>query len=222
MSGLAFRSFACLVFLLLPTVTGHAAGKGGGLSAGSSGASLYSRQDVRSEKLAVLAAGEPLTPLAEAVGTTVWYLVRTRQGLVGWVQASEVDGSAELKEALQEPAEALWNAVTSGGQAFQGSYTVEQSSAEEVSGRWTLRGPDGKIILRGTWSARKFSTGWNGSWRASVEGRAGGRSGSWTADLRLPGSARLPEMFEAARRAVVRGIWASGQDSGSWSIREAN
>lgn len=53
-------------------------------------AGLYSRQDDESEKLFLLAQGEPLTPMVQSAGGSEWYMVKTAKGLVGWVKATDV------------------------------------------------------------------------------------------------------------------------------------
>ena len=53
-------------------------------------ASLYPRQDDESEILEQLNKGEPLTPLLGTKGGTEWYMVKTRNGVVGWVKSADV------------------------------------------------------------------------------------------------------------------------------------
>jgi hypothetical protein len=46
-------------------------------------------------------------------------------------------------------------------------------------------------------------------------------SGSWSADL--PHDAPpFNELFEAAARNAVRGVWTGGSQAGTWSIRAAS
>ena len=56
----------------------------------SKAAMLYPRQDDQAEKIASLAEGEVLFPLVQSEGGNDWYMVKTTQGLVGWVKSSDV------------------------------------------------------------------------------------------------------------------------------------
>jgi len=57
---------------------------------------LYARQDQHSDAITRLERGEKLTPLGEAFGSgEVWYMVKTQNGAVGWVQSSSVKGLTE-------------------------------------------------------------------------------------------------------------------------------
>jgi len=87
------------------------------MTARESGAGLYSRQDVESDRIATLEKGEALTPIAESVGSEIWYMVRRQQGSVGWVRAADVVLSNQAKDAFKEkqPSSSTWSARTSGG-----------------------------------------------------------------------------------------------------------
>ena len=74
-------------------------------------------------------------------------------------------------------------------------------------------------VLRGSWSAEKHATGWNGTWQAAAEGREAEYAGSWSAEFPHVHNARFAELFEAAAKETIRGLWTGGSDSGSWSIR---
>jgi hypothetical protein len=195
------------------------------LTVRESGTALYSRQDVESDKLYALQKGETLTPVGEAVGQETWYMVKTQGGLFGWVRAAEVSGAERLKEAFKEeaPSTSTWSARSASGRALQGTWTADRgSSAEKVSGSWTLRDGADKVVLSGTWLAQKFSTGWSGMWRAAVEGQRREYAGSWTADFSEAREASILDLFSAAARNAIRGVWSGGNDSGSWTIRAAN
>jgi len=194
------------------------------LTVREAGVALYSRQDEYSDKIAALQKGEALTPLAEAVGKETWYLVQTKQGLSGWVRAADVAVSEKVKETFKEQnvSGSTWTAIDSKGRALEGNWTVDSgASPDKASGSWTLRDPTAKTAARGTWTAQKFSTGWSGTWRASVEGQKTEQTGSWTADFSQARETRFAELFEAAARDAIRGVWSSGINSGSWSIRAA-
>jgi hypothetical protein len=53
-------------------------------------AGLFPRQDEQSEKIAQLTAGEKLLPMVQSEGGSVWYMVKTSAGLIGWVKSNDV------------------------------------------------------------------------------------------------------------------------------------
>jgi hypothetical protein len=192
------------------------------MTVGERGAALYARQDTHSAPIAKLPGGEPLFIIAEAVGTETWYMVRTNQGVIGWVRSADVIVGSGVREIFQEKetAASTWAAVAADGRTFRGTWSAEPIAAERSArGTWTLRDSGGAAKLRGGWTAEMHATGWNGTWRASVEGRKNEYQGSWSVEMESPQNARFADLFEAAARDATRGIWTAGRQSGSWSIR---
>jgi hypothetical protein len=209
---------SALIFAL-PTM-GHTAENPATMTVRESGSYLYARQDVESDKVVALQRGETLTFLAEAVGAVTWYMVKTEQGQVGWVPAWEVESSGQLHETFREERISTWNARTSNGRIYEGTWTVDPSATpRSASGTWTLRTDMGLTVLRGIWSADKFATGWHGVWRASAEDGRKEYTGSWSADFPNGREGQLADLFTAAARQAIRGVWTGGAQSGSWSIR---
>jgi hypothetical protein len=214
-------SLALLLAFALPS-SSPAAEIATAVTVRESGAPLYSRHELDSDKIAVLRKGEPLTVLAEVVGRQSWYMVKTQRGLVGWMRAIDVSGGEQIRQAFKEqPKLSTWSVQTAAGHTFQGSWTVKPgAAADHASGTWTLGEGNDKIVLRGTWSARKFSTGWNGTWRATVEGQKQEFAGGWTADFPQADDAFIDDLFSSVGDAI-RGIWSADNDSGSWSLSPA-
>jgi hypothetical protein len=212
-----------IVFLTLGCVIslGLAASPAPGLTARESGVILYSGQDTNSLQLTTLQKAEPLTLLAEAVGNETWYMVRTHQGLIGWLRASDAILSDLTKRGFSQEllSTSTWSAQASQGPSYGGTWSMEpQSSAKAAAGTWTLQDAGGTTIFSGMWSAEKFSTGWNGVWRAHSQGSKVEYSGSWSADLPHDSELPLSHLFAAAARNAVRGVWTGGSQSGTWSI----
>ncbi len=190
------------------------------LTVGGSGANLYALQDPESEVIAKLARGEPLVPLAQGTERESWYMVRTQQGTIGWVKASEVKASEQVGNVFKEIQPNTWRASNTAGSTFSGTWTVEENPATgEVYGAWTLRAAKGKTVMSGTWSANKSPKGWDGAWRAVASGKKVQYSGTWSASVQLKPDARFADLFEAAVQDLVGGGWKSGGQSGSWSIQ---
>jgi hypothetical protein len=216
-----------LIFLSLGGVIslGLAASPAPGLTVRETGVILYSGQDTDSLKLTTLQEDEPLTLLAEALGNEKWYMVRTQQGVIGWLRASDVTLSETARRVFTEEilSTSTWSAQASGGTLYQGTWSVESKvSANTAAGTWTLQHAGGTTIFSGRWSAEKFSTGWNGVWRAHSRESKVEYSGSWSADLPHDAEAPFNELLEAAARNAVRGVWTGGSQAGTWSIRAAS
>ncbi len=213
-----------ILLLVMPLTSTHGADSPAALSVRESGVGLYPRQDGESDRIGTLEKGEALFPIAESVGSQVWYMVRTKQGLVGWVRAADVLVSNQAKESFKEKesSSSSWSARSSDGRTFNGTWSVAPGSTDKsASGGWTLNDGSGATVMRGTWTADKHSTGWNGVWRASVEGREREFRGSWSAEFPHVHNAPFATLFDAAIKEAIRGLWTGGSESGSWSIRAA-
>jgi hypothetical protein len=53
-------------------------------------ASLYPKQDDETEQIAQLTQGETLIPMVQSSGGYDWYMVRTEQGMIGWIKSADV------------------------------------------------------------------------------------------------------------------------------------
>ena len=111
-----------------------------------------------------------------------------------------------------------WSATAQSGY-LGGSWTAQPDPSGGATGAWMLQDATGKVLMQGGWSASKSAQSWDGAWRATVSGRAGEYSGTWTSATSLSPQAHFADMLESALRAVVTGTWKSGPRSGSWSIR---
>ena len=210
----------CLIFA--PAQTAGAAGAPPALIARETGVAVYAVQDAETDRIATLEKGEALFPMVEAVGAETWYMVRTKQGLIGWVRAADVVADHQAKEAFKEKesGSSTWSARSADGRTFNGTWNVAANSTQRsASGGWTLSDANGATVMRGGWGADKHDTGWNGVWRAEVEGRQQEYTGSWSAELPHVRNASFSDLFAAAAKEALRGLWTGGSASGSWSIR---
>ncbi|HEY1235550.1 MAG TPA: hypothetical protein VGH22_19370 [Candidatus Binatia bacterium] len=220
------RICSCLIIALLiwltPIVSIDGVEAPPVLTARETGVALYARQDPETDRIATLEKDEILVPIAESIGGQVWYMVRTKRGLVGWVRGIDVVISNEAKDSFRgkESGSSTWSARTSEGRIVTGTWTVAPNATNESAvGGWTLSGANGSTMMHGTWSADKHSTGWNGVWHAAAEGRETEYSGSWSADFPHMSNVRFSELFAAAAKQAINGLWTGGSESGTWSIR---
>jgi hypothetical protein len=223
-SAFLFFMFFSLCLIFTPARTASAAGAPPALSARETGVAVYAVQDAETERIATLEKGEALFPMVEAVGAETWYMVRTKQGLIGWVRGADVIADHQAKEAFKEneSGSSTWSARSADGRIFNGTWNVAPNSTQRsASGGWTLSDANGTTVMRGGWGADKHDTGWNGVWRAVVEGRQEEFTGSWSAELPHVRNAAFADLFAAAAKEAMRGLWTGGSASGSWSIRAA-
>jgi len=192
------------------------------LTARESGVALYAQQDEETDRIGTLEKGEALFPIAESVGRGIWYMVRTKQGVIGWVRAIDVEVSSQAKDTFKEKetSSSSWAARTEDGRTFVGTFSVAPNpTARAARGFWTLKDANGATVMSGGWSAEMHSTGWNGTWRANVDGRPGDFRGSWSVDPGPSKKVNFAELFEAAVKDAVRGLWTGAGESGGWTIR---
>jgi len=92
---------------------------------------------------------------------------------------------------------------------------IAESSPNAAAGSWSLLSEGGEVVLEGTWSARKTSQNWEGSWRARARnGRS--LSGTWSAALGDFRGKTFKEMLSLAMEKQIGGSWQSGGYSGHW------
>ena len=65
-------------------------------------ARLYAKQDTESTIVVTLPKGAVLKPLAQGVGTGVWYMVKTPRGRVGWIQELDVASTQRTDEVFRD------------------------------------------------------------------------------------------------------------------------
>jgi hypothetical protein len=113
-----------------------------------------------------------------------------------------------------------WTATVGQSRTLRGRW-VGQSLPDEPNrahGSWTLTNDAGKTVMSGTWSARKASKGWEGTWSARDRG---GRSagGTWRAAMPGESKASLQSMLERCLKEEIAGTWRSGGRKGSWWLK---
>src|SRR5438445_1114209 len=116
-------------------------------------------------------------------------------------------------------------AARSVGRDRRGRWWAEIEASEAASGSWTLLDDSNRIVLEGTWSARRVNAPakltvphWQGTWTA----RAGaGRAlyGTWQADLAGFSGKTFEDMLKRAVEQQVSGSWRSGRAHGNWWLQ---
>jgi hypothetical protein len=106
-------------------------------------------------------------------------------------------------------------AASAGLRSFHGRWWAQliANSQNAASGSWTLLSDSNQIVLEGTWSARKTSNGWQGTWTARVNSGTA-FSGTWTAD-NIEGKT-FADMLKLTLEKQIAGAWRSRGMQGNW------
>jgi hypothetical protein len=92
---------------------------------------------------------------------------------------------------------------------------VSKGTPNAASGSWSLLNDASEIVLTGTWSARKTTKSWEGSWTARARhGRS--LSGTWSAALGDFKGQTMQEMLALTMQKQIGGAWQSGLYQGNW------
>jgi hypothetical protein len=140
------------------------------------------------------------------IASTLALIVMLVSGAVGQQAAPALRGS--------------WTASAGPARVFHGRWTgqVSQQGENAARGSWILLADSGQILLEGTWSSQKNSTGWHGTWIArTVQGRS--FSGTWKASISDPRMKTFGDMLKRSLEEATEGTWQSGPYKGHWQLR---
>lgn len=109
--------------------------------------------------------------------------------------------------------------ASAGGREVGGTWTArDYGDPHESGGRWEVLGQDGRVLLSGTWNARRREAAWSGSWVARVL-NGGAYDGTWAARLPILPKQPFVEMFELLRKGPVSGTWTESRGRrGTWTL----
>ena len=111
----------------------------------------------------------------------------------------------------------IWTASVGNGPLMRGTWLaqVSKGTPNAASGSWSLLNDASEIVLTGTWSARKTTKSWEGSWTARARnGRS--LSGTWSAALGDFKGKTIQEMLALTMQKQIGGAWQSGRYQGNW------
>jgi hypothetical protein len=115
-----------------------------------------------------------------------------------------------------------WLAKAADGRVFAGTWSAAFAAAtpDSAIGAWKLVDETGtKVLMRGTWSARRAKGAWRGTWSARVEG-GGDASGKWTADAATAAGAKtFRDLLTLTREKQIGGTWTAGHSHGNWWLK---
>lgn len=123
----------------------------------------------------------------------------------------------------QQPSSTLqgsWTATAGASQVFQGRWfaRVLPNNKNAASGSWTLFNERSQVVLEGTWSARKSTGGWSGTWSARIQ-KSKTVSGTWDAAMPDFNAKTFEDMLNRTAEKQIGGSWQSGHAQGNWWLQ---
>lgn len=113
-----------------------------------------------------------------------------------------------------------WIATAESGRFLRGNWSarIQPNARNAASGSWTLLNDSNQVVLEGTWSARKSTSGWQGTWSAQIQKRRT-LSGTWDAALPDFNGKTLEDMLKRTAEKQIGGSWQSGRAQGNWWLQ---
>ena len=113
-----------------------------------------------------------------------------------------------------------WIAASGPNRVLRGRWSAQvlADTKNAAHGSWTLLNHGDQIVLEGTWSARKSSRGWQGTWSARIQnGRA--VFGMWEAEMADSNWKTFEDMLKRTVEKQIGGSWQSGRAQGNWWLQ---
>lgn len=113
-----------------------------------------------------------------------------------------------------------WIATAGPTRSLRGHWfaRIPPDSKNTASGSWELVNESNQVVLKGTWSARKLKSGWQGTWSARIQ-NSRTITGTWDAAIEDVKDKTLEDMLKRAAEKQISGIWQSGRAHGEWWLQ---
>ena len=113
-----------------------------------------------------------------------------------------------------------WTATAGPSRVLHGRWfaRVLPNNKNAASGSWTLFNERSQVVLEGTWSGRKSTSGWRGIWSARIQ-KSKTVSGTWAAAMADFNGKTFEDMLKRTAEKQIAGSWQSGRALGSWWLQ---
>ena len=129
---------------------------------------------------------------------------------------------ASCAVAQQAPStlQGTWIATAGSSRFLRGRWfaRVLPDAKNAASGSWALVNESNQVVLEGTWSARKSTSGWRGTWSARIQ-KSRTVSGTWDAAMADFNGKTFEDMLKRTAEKQIGGSWQSGRAQGNWWLQ---
>ena len=128
--------------------------------------------------------------------------------------------SCAVAQQTQSTLEGSWIATAGPSRFLRGRWfaRVLPDDKNAASGSWALVNESNQVVLEGTWSARKSTIGWRGTWSARIQ-KSRSVSGTWDATMADFNGKTFEDMLHQTAEKQIDGSWQSGRAQGNWWLQ---
>jgi hypothetical protein len=128
--------------------------------------------------------------------------------------------SCAVAQQTQSTLHGSWIATTGPSRFLRGRWfaRVLPDDKNAASGSWALVNESNQVVLEGTWSARKSTSGWRGTWSARIQ-KSSSISGTWDAAMADFNGKTFEDMLKRTAEKQIGGSWQSGRAQGNWWLQ---
>ena len=124
-----------------------------------------------------------------------------------------------LAQQIPPALQGTWTASAGHSQFLRGSWSAQflPGTKNAARGSLSLVSESNQVVLQGSWSAKKSTSGWRGTWSALIRNRT--VSGTWEAAMVDFDGKTFEDMLKRTAAKQISGSWQSGRAQGNWWLQ---
>ena len=127
--------------------------------------------------------------------------------------------SCAVAQQTRSTLQGSWIATAGPSRFLRGHWVARvPDDKNAATGSWTLVNERNQVVLEGTWSARKSTSGWRGTWSARIHMNRT-VSGTWDSAIADFNGKTFEDMLKRTAERQIGGSWQSGRAQGNWWIQ---